>query len=205
MTKILLIRHGQVEGIAPGRFRGRADLALTERGCREAEAVAREVAGRWSPKVIYTSPLQRCVATASEISKACGVNLEIVESLIDVDYGSLQDGSYDDVRTTEPVLFQAWLTTPHLVRFRNGEALQDVIARSAEALRMMLQRHQNETVVAVSHDGVNRALLMQVLDQPLSCYWRLAQDPCCINEIDVCNGRVRVGCINATSHLSSGV
>jgi broad specificity phosphatase PhoE len=29
MTKILLIRHGHVEGIKPERFRGREPLALT--------------------------------------------------------------------------------------------------------------------------------------------------------------------------------
>ena len=29
MTKIILVRHGHVEGISPERFRGRAELALT--------------------------------------------------------------------------------------------------------------------------------------------------------------------------------
>jgi len=36
MTKVLLIRHGYVEGIKSERFRGRADLELTGRGQREA-------------------------------------------------------------------------------------------------------------------------------------------------------------------------
>jgi broad specificity phosphatase PhoE len=41
MTKILLVRHGHVEGISPERFRGRANLPLTARGWRASEA-ARE-------------------------------------------------------------------------------------------------------------------------------------------------------------------
>ena len=44
MTKILLARHGHVEGIRPARFRGRADLALTAAGVAEAEALARRIA-----------------------------------------------------------------------------------------------------------------------------------------------------------------
>jgi len=40
MTKILLTRHGHVEGITPERFRGRQQLALTERGRAEARALA---------------------------------------------------------------------------------------------------------------------------------------------------------------------
>jgi hypothetical protein len=34
-----------------------------------------------------------------------------------------------------------------------------------------------ETVVLVGHDNANRALLLQLLEQPLSAYWRIAQGP----------------------------
>ena len=63
MTKIILVRHGHVEGIHPPRFRGREDLPLTERGNAEARAVARRIESKWQPEKIYTSPLSRCVAT----------------------------------------------------------------------------------------------------------------------------------------------
>ena len=46
-------------------------------------------------------------------------------------------------------------------------------------------------------------LLLQLLDQPLSAYWRLAQDPCCINEIDFIDGQVRALRINDTEHLAA--
>ena len=59
------------------------------------------------------------------------------------------------------------------------------MARAANALRLVLARHPDDTIVLVGHDSVNRALLMQLLDQPLSAYWRLAQSPCCLNEIDI--------------------
>jgi hypothetical protein len=44
--------------------------------------------------------------------------------------------------------------------------------------------------------------LIQLLDQPLSSFWRLAQEPCCINEIDVVDGCVRVLRVNETRHLT---
>ena len=79
------------------------------------------------------------------------------------------------------------------------------MARTADVLRMVLERHAAETVVLVGHDSVNRALLLQLLDQPLSAYWRLSQDPCTLNEIEVLAvGDIRIGCINDTSHLPSG-
>jgi len=203
MTKILLVRHGHVEGISPERFRGRADLALTEKGKREAVAVSRRIASGWQPTAIYTSPLKRCTATSLAISDACGVPTHVLNELNDIDYGEWQFKSYEEVQTAHPRLFAAWFATPHLIRFPEGESLQDLVARSADAIRSIVERHPDETVIAVAHDSVNRALLMQLLDQPLSSYWRVAQDPCCVNEIDIVEARVRVGRINETTHLES--
>ena len=56
-------------------------------------------------------------------------------------------------------------------------------------------------MVLVSHDSINRALLLQLVDLPLSSYWRLTQRPCCINEIDVECSRILIRRINDTSHL----
>ena len=203
MTKILLIRHGHVEGIMPERFRGRADLPLTSRGIAEAKAVAERVASGWRPLQLYTSPMKRCIQTGDAIAKACGVASEVVDQLNDIDYGAWQSRTYEEIKGTDPGLFAAWMATPHLVRLPNGESLQDLICRSADALRLVLRRHTNDTIVLVSHDSVNRALLLQLLDQPISVYWRLAQDPCCINEIDVAGEQICVRRINETGHLDS--
>jgi probable phosphoglycerate mutase len=48
---------------------------------------------------------------------------------------------------------------------------------------------------------VNRVLLLQFLDLPLSSYWRLAQSPCCVNEIDIDAGKVCIQRLNETHHL----
>lgn len=201
MAKIILVRHGHVEGIAPEKFRGRADLPLTRHGVAEANAVAQHIASRWRPIKVYTSALRRCIETGRAVASACGIGTEVLSDLNDIDYGAWQLRSHEDARISDPQLYRTWLETPHLVRFPDGESLQDVVARSADALRFVLHRHAHETVVLVAHDSVNRALLLQLLDQPLSTYWRLDQRPCCINEIDVTDGRVRVLGINETVHL----
>jgi probable phosphoglycerate mutase len=207
MTKILLTRHGHVDGIEPERFRGRAPLALTARGRAEADAVARRIAGAWRPGQIYTSPMGRCVETATAIGKACGMSaasfIKTDDDLNDIDYGAWQFKTFNEAKTQNPALFAAWFATPHLVRFPDGESLQDLMARTADALRMVLARHRYDIVVLVGHDSVNRALLLQLLDQPLSAYWCLAQIPCCLNEIDVEAGNILVRRINETCHLEA--
>jgi phosphoserine phosphatase len=201
MSKILLTRHGHVEGIKPERFRGREPLELTERGQAEARAVAKRISDAWRPSKIYTSPMGRCVATAAAIGKACGVGIEICDDLNDFDYGAWQFKTFEQAKRDDPGLFATWFATPQLVRFPNGEALQDVAARTANAMRLMLERHADDTVVLVGHDSVNRVLLLQLLDMPLSRFWRLGQEPCCLNEIDISDQSVCVQRINETHHL----
>src|SRR5215470_3481399 len=88
MTKIILTRHGHVEGIKPERFRGREPLQLTRRGVAEATALAQRIAAHWRPIHIYTSPMGRCVATAAAIARATGVAAKTCDDLTDIDYGA---------------------------------------------------------------------------------------------------------------------
>jgi probable phosphoglycerate mutase len=202
MTTILLTRHGHVDGIHPERFRGRAELQLTARGMSEAQAVAARIARHWKPIRIYTSVLQRCVVTGALIAEATGAPAEPLAGLMDIDYGAWQMRTHEEVEKESPEVFQLWRTAPQRVRFPGGESLQDLMARTADVLRLMLERHPGDTVVLVGHDSVNRAILMQLLDMPLSAYPRLTQDPCTLNEIEVfAAGDARIRRINDTSHL----
>jgi len=205
MSKILLIRHGHVEGIKPERFRGREPLELTGQGCTEAVCVAKHIASHWRPVKIYTSPMGRCVKTAEAIAEACRSPAETCYDLNDIDYGGWQFKTFEQAKSQDPALFATWFATPHLVRFPNGESLQDLAARSADALRLVLTRHPDDTIVLVGHDSVNRALLLQFLDLSLSSYWRIAQHPCCVNEIDIADGKTCVLRVNETNHLDENV
>jgi phosphoserine phosphatase len=202
MTKIILIRHGNVEGITPERFRGRAELELTPLGVSQAAATAQRIVASWQPCAVFTSPLHRCVSTGKPIADACGLRSETLDGLIDLDYGTWQWKTHEEARAESPQLFDAWRSAPHLVRFPRGESLQDLIARTSDALRFVLDHYAGKTVVLVGHDSVNKALLLQLIDQPLSAYWRLAQDFCAINEIDIEKTTIRVSRINETHHLA---
>lgn len=202
MTKILLTRHGHVQGIEPERFRGREPLELTEQGRAQAAAVARRIAEGWRVRKIYTSPMKRCVDTGAAIAKACGVAAEICDDLNDIDYGAWQFKTLAYAGKDDPDLFAAWFATPQLVRFPGGESLQDVAARGANALRFVIARHARDTIVLVGHDSLNRVLLLQLLGLPLSAYRRLEQSPCCLNEIDTNGGGdVCIVRLNETHHL----
>ena len=204
MPRILLTRHGDVEGIWPERFRGRADVQLTEKGLAQAAALAGRISGHWRPVKIYVSPLSRCVATGEAIAKTTGASCHILQALLDLDYGAWRWRTFEEVERESPALFGLWRTAPHLVRFPEGESLQELFARTAEAIRFILENHADETVVLVGHDSVNKAILLQTLDQPPSAYWKLVQAPCTLNELEIGWDRSRVVTVNDASHLGGG-
>src|SRR5438552_3097073 len=206
MTKIILVRHGHVEGISPERFRGRVDLALTPEGRRQAEVTARRIGTAWRPTAVFTSPLGRCRATAAVIATPLGLSPRPLDGLIDIDYGEWQGLTPDGVRARWPNLIETWHRTPDWARIPGGETLQDVLLRVVSALRDVVDRHPHDTVVLVGHDSVNQVILLHALGLPLARYRRLAQHPCAINEIDFSGNGWVVMSMNETWHLTaSGV
>ncbi|HXC10216.1 MAG TPA: histidine phosphatase family protein [Steroidobacteraceae bacterium] len=201
VTKIILVRHGHVPGISPERFRGRADIELTERGVAEARKTADWIARFWQPTIVYTSPMKRCRDTGAPIATRCGVDAQVIDDLNDIDYGDWQWQTHEAVAAESPALYRRWRTNPQWMRFPHGESFQDLVARAADALRLAIDRHPADTIVMVGHESINRAILLQVLDQPLSAYWKLVQDPCAINEIAGVDESVKVVSLNEATHL----
>jgi phosphoserine phosphatase len=143
--------------------------------------------------------------TGAKIAQAYGLLPTVVEGLIDLNYGDWQGRTREEVKKRWPHLYGPWRTSPHLARCPSGESLQDISLRSADVFRGVIRDFPNDsdTVVLVGHDSVNRALLLQLLDQPLSAYWKIAQDACCINVIEYQDGAIRALSINATQHIKS--
>jgi probable phosphoglycerate mutase len=201
MTEILLTRHGDVPWLEPQRFRGRAELKLTDTGIAQAEATARRIDASWRPGAIYASPLGRTLHTARIIAEPLRLPVQPLDGLIDIDYGQWQGLTLDEAKERWPAEAGLWQRRPDLVRPPGGEALQDVLARVAQALRLVTGRHPQDTVLLVGHDSVNRVLLLHALALPLARYWQIGQDPCAISRMEASAEGFVVHTMNDTAHL----
>lgn len=200
MTTIVLVRHGQTEWNRVERFRGRIDVELNEMGRRQAEAVADRLCRRRTD-AIYASPLKRALQTAEPIAKACGLEVQPVDELIDIDYGAWAGHSPDEVARSYGDLYRTWLDTPHRVEFPAGETLDLVRSRAWEALKRVCLHHDGQRVVLVSHVAVNRVLICSVLGLGSSCFWKIAQDNAAINVFRAEEGNFHLVLLNDTCHL----
>ena len=202
MTKIILVRHGHVDWIAPERFRGRAELALSDLGRQQARALANYIAKTWRLDAIYTSPLGRCRDTSAAIAAPFRLEPRVADALCDIDYGEWQGLTREQAKERWPDEIELWFRAPHLAVIPGGETLPVLLSRAAAALRKILRVHNSGTVVLVGHDSVNRVLLLFALELPLWKYWHLRQDPCSLNELSFENDAFVIGSINQTQHLA---
>jgi probable phosphoglycerate mutase len=202
MIRIILVRHGHVDWLAPERFRGRAELPLSDLGRRQAQAVAGYIVATWKPRAVYTSPLGRCHETGAAIATPLRIEPQPVDGLADIDYGEWQGLTREEAKQRWPDETELWFRAPHHAVIPGGETLAAVLSRTTAALRDILRHYPDGTAVLVGHDSVNRVLLLFALELPLSRYWHLRQDPCCVNELLFDSGSFIINSINQTQHLS---
>src|SRR5262249_44193247 len=158
---ILLLRHGHVDWHDPERFRGRAELALSDLGRRQARAAALAIATSCKPDAVYASPLGRCRDTAAAIAAPFRLALQPIEGLVDIDYGAWEGLTWEEAAARWPAEIERWRRAPHLAVIPGGETLAALLSRASAAFYRLLWRHPAETLVIVGHDSVNRVLLLQ--------------------------------------------
>jgi len=201
MTLIVLVRHGQTEWNRVERFRGQADVPLEETGLAQAEATAQRIAAEWRPVAVYSSPLSRAVKTAEAIARQFGLSVQIHRGLTDINYGQWQGLTPDEARERWPELVDAWYRTPETAQIPGGETLNNLRVRTMEAVRELAARHPGKTIVLVGHTVVNRAILLGVLGLRNHRFWRLRQDTCAINVLEVDGDNYTLVSMNDTCHL----
>src|SRR3954464_6700209 len=75
-SRVLLVRHGQSEWNAVGRWQGQADPPLSDLGRAQARAAARSLG---SLDAVYASDLQRATETALIIAEQIGIGPVILD------------------------------------------------------------------------------------------------------------------------------
>ncbi|MBW2056422.1 MAG: histidine phosphatase family protein [Deltaproteobacteria bacterium] len=199
-TSIYLVRHGQTQWNREEIFRGTADVPLNDSGILEARLAGRALKDK-PVRAVYTSPLARARQTAEAIAGFHGLEVAVLEGLKDLCFGKWQGVSHRTVRERYPELYRQWLERPDKVSFPEGESLGALQSRAVEAVKGLIPKHPEQTIVIVSHRVVNRALICGLVGIDLSRFWQIGQDTAAINLLTWRKGRFILTCLNDTCHL----
>jgi broad specificity phosphatase PhoE len=182
-VQLVLVRHAEPAESARGRCYGRLDFELSAWGRTQSEQLARQLSAEPVAAVV-SSPRRRAIDTARPIAELHGLAVGVVESLRELDFGEIEGRTYDEIAAARPELFAQWMRAPTAVRFPGGESFDSLRRRVADAVCRLRETYDGRLVVAVTHGGVVRAVLVDALGVPVEHTFRLAVDPASLTRIE---------------------
>ena len=190
--RLLLIRHADPAEEVRGRCYGGLDVGLSARGRERARELA-EALGGTGLDAVYASPRRRALETAAALGPAPIVD----DRLRELEFGEFEGRTYDEIAASHPEIYRCWMETPTEVRFPGGESYADLRSRALEAAADLRARHAGETVAAVTHAGVVRAVVADALGMPDAAIFRLGQDYGAVTRLDWIDGVPVLRLLNA--------
>lgn len=153
MARLLLLRHGQSEWNAAGRWQGIADPPLTAHGEHQARLAAGWLAHSGLTGVV-TSDLQRARRTGSIIAEELGLPLLPVEpGLRERDVGEWSGLTTAQVVERWPGQLEAW-RAGRLERPPGGESNAAITERVMAVIERLVDGPERDVLLVVTHGGV---------------------------------------------------
>jgi probable phosphoglycerate mutase len=190
-----LLRHGETELSRQDRFCGMLDAELTGDGHRMAEAFAAKWARRGSGPIwraIYISTRRRAMETAAPFAAALGKVPIVDRGLDEINYGSWQGRTKDEVERNDPAGFRRWLADP-MQGAPDGESVLDVARRARDVAEGIRYLHTTDDrsgdVLLVGHKTWLRLLICQLTGIELRLYRDRVPQPVAAHSVLEFDGR----------------
>lgn len=203
VTTLFLVRHGQTVGAEERRYKGTLDVPLSDEGkaqIKKTAGVIRRYLKNSSSALdaIYASDLSRALVSAEIIADALG-KIPVVEPRIkERHFGGWEGMSFDEIKEEDPEAFDAWARDPLGHHPPGGESTLEVKERVMPAYYEITERHKGENVCIVSHGGVLRVILCELMGVPLKNIFRIEQDFAALNVVELHGGYPVLKGVNIT-------
>ncbi|MBC7811139.1 MAG: histidine phosphatase family protein [Burkholderiales bacterium] len=166
VERVLLVRHGETDWNAQGKWQGFEPTALNEKGRQQAQALAEYLRGR-PIKAVYASDLPRAWETATIISEALGLTAHQDERWREHHLGIFQGLTLAEITATYAREWESWRTEYYTYEIPKGESRNMLIARAHAAWEMCVSTNGDadvEEIAIVTHGGTIRALLLKLFE-----------------------------------------
>src|SRR5215203_2375209 len=133
LTRLYLIRHGEVEKAYHKVFGGGIDMELSPLGHGQVRSLAKFLRAA-PPDVLYASPMRRVQQTLAPLAEETKLTPILMEGLREVDFGAWTGLSWDEVQTRHGVSAYSWLHQLEDGTIEKAETVKDFRKRVEVAL-----------------------------------------------------------------------
>ena len=168
-TRITAVRHGETAWNRDTRIQGSLDIALNATGQWQARQLAHALADE-PPCAIYSSDLQRALATAQAVAERTAAPLHLAPGLRERRFGIFEGRTFADIEAELPEHARRWRQREPDYAPEGGETLLQLRERVLHTTDPLAARHPGEHIMLVAHGGVldvlYRAATRQALQAP---------------------------------------
>lgn len=175
MRKIYLVRHGETNANVEKRYCGQTDVDLNHKGLRDAASIAK-VLKNISLDSIVSSDLKRTLKTAELINEYHQLELELNPDFREINFGKFENLTFEEIGVKYPEEKVKMIKEKINYNFLEGESLSVLYKRVIKSFNKLLEAKENENILIVSHGGVIRMILTEILSGDLNNYWSVEVD-----------------------------
>jgi alpha-ribazole phosphatase/probable phosphoglycerate mutase len=183
MTRVYLMRHGEVANDGKKRYNGHIDIDITAAGVEQMHRLAGMLADK-PITAVYSSDLIRSVKGAGIIAKRLNLSATPLRLLRERSVGVWEGLTAEEIRERFPEEFQLWRADLLNYRPIGGECVTDVRDRIIPEYERLVSAHPGQEIAMLLHGGVNRVILAHVLGLDLNNLFRLDQSFGALNIIE---------------------
>jgi alpha-ribazole phosphatase len=183
-----LIRHTSLD-ISSGICYGQSDVDVSSSFQAERDALAEKLIHHQFDAV-YTSPLQRCTKLAHALGFAA---VKTDDRLKELHFGDWEMQAWDSIPRD---LFDTWAHDYANLPPPNGETFSQLHARVKAFVEDVSSHSRGKDIAVITHGGVIRAMLAEVLNMPLKGLFRMVIDHASVTQISFNEAVPRIHYVN---------
>lgn len=201
--RLILVRHGQTSCNVADIWHGWDECELTAEGHAQAEAVAARLASE-PLAAVYSSDSRRALQTAAAIAARHALQPIPDAGLRERHAGEFEGATVAEIECRHPTVWQDRDADLYGWGPPGGESLQTVLERGLAVVERLMQRHPHDTVIAVTHMTMLRALICHFGQIPLGESYGLPFPSTGITIFTFEGERAQLELLNDASHADAG-
>jgi len=200
LSKLFLVRHGQIQSDDLGRYWGQTDIPLNGNGLAQAEKL-RDRLELETLQTIYSSALKRALRTADIIASPHQVVATTCCELNEIHFGQCEGMTFAEIQGFYPEVAKRLLGSDPELEFLGGESLRTLASRVSRFVAKLTNGGLADKALVVAHGGSLRMLICQLLGMDSSCWWQIRLDLASLTIIDVHPDGAVLRLLNDVCHL----
>lgn len=185
--RILLVRHCSTGREYSGRYIGSSDIEADAAALDNIHALTDQIAS-YAPEHCFHSSMMRARQTAEKINRRLSLILTEDKNLCEIDFGRWEKCSFQEISEKDPDLVKQWAKGNADFTFPQGEEIS-LFRRRVQKIGNQIAKSTEKTVLVVTHGGVIRTMICQLLGLSPDNYLIFDIKPASLAVVEMWNGK----------------